>query len=675
VTVPPASRVGEVIAKKYALEELLGAGGMGEVYRATNTHFGRTVAIKLLRAEHVRNEGILNRFLQEARAANLVRHVNVVDVLDMGRDEQGCPFIVQEYLDGLDLRSYLKKGPTRKLPIDDALDILIPIADAVGVAHARGVVHRDLKPGNIFLADVGGRRVPKVLDFGVSQIMATAADARITQTGEAIGTPAYMSPEQIQNPKQVDAGSDVWSLGVILYELIAGHHPYTSGDSAPGGVFVRIATQDPVPIEQVEPRVPHDLARVVRRCLRRKREERYPTALELARDLQHIKRGDPIEPTQKISTPPPPLKRPPPAPALPAPAAPEPESYTVSGLTGVQTSDLEHDIKIGAPLSSSRQPAAPPVAPAEVPDLDLGAVRSSARVPAAPPAPAPGSNPNLGPPSSGPALAAPRASSAGFAAAPAPPPPPQRSDPALGTGMRMIGGDDFDDDEFQVERGSALAAQHVSSARMPAGSISGVRADALEVDDPRKRKQLRHDVRKPSPARFDWSPLVAALVCALTFTAVTGATWRLLHDPSGWRVMAALPTAFDGHSPVASGITALLAGAACLTAALVGLLRSPRRAGLVLTGIAMFVVAMAMIVVTFAAISAEPETPAPDAGRLVPFALPAAGVGLVVWLLRLAYERWLEESAAKKAAAIALVVLASLAAFGSVELLVGAIGA
>src|SRR5262249_45234683 len=154
-----------------------------------NTHFGRTVAIKLLRAEHVRNAAILNRFLQEARAANLVRHVNVVDVLDMGRDEQGRPFIVQEYLDGLDLKSYLKMGSTPKLGIADALDIIIPIAEAVGVAHARGVVHRDLKPGNIFLADVGGRRVPKVLDFGVSQIMATAADARITQTGEAIGTP------------------------------------------------------------------------------------------------------------------------------------------------------------------------------------------------------------------------------------------------------------------------------------------------------------------------------------------------------------------------------------------------------------------------------------------------------------------------------------------------------
>src|SRR5271165_377760 len=162
------SRQGELLGGKYLLEERLGSGGMGDVWRAKHVALEREVAIKVLRWEHADNPDIAARFLKEARTANLVRHPNVVDVLDVGQDDEGAPFLVQELLVGQDLGRYATdKGGS--LPVDEALRILLPVIDAVAFAHAKGVVHRDLKPENVFLAREGSKLVPKLLDFGISQ--------------------------------------------------------------------------------------------------------------------------------------------------------------------------------------------------------------------------------------------------------------------------------------------------------------------------------------------------------------------------------------------------------------------------------------------------------------------------------------------------------------------------
>lgn len=277
---------------------------MGDVYRAVNEDVGRSVAIKVLRSEHASNGPIVERFLREARAANLVRHPNVVDVLDVGRDGDGSPFIVQELLQGQDLSKYVE-ARGGKLTLAEIERYLLPVIDAVAEAHARGVVHRDIKPENVFLAEEGTRRVPKLLDFGISKIR--LPNVRATEVGVMMGTPAYMAPEQIQGARDADPRTDVWALGVMLFELIAGRLPFDAADAP--ALFVAIATKDAPRLIDVSPEVAPDVSRVCDRCLRRSPGARYPSALELARDLRHVLEGREIEPTQQLSL------RPPPAPA------------------------------------------------------------------------------------------------------------------------------------------------------------------------------------------------------------------------------------------------------------------------------------------------------------------------------------------------------------------------
>jgi len=297
--VESARRVGEVLASKYRLEELLGSGGMGQVYRAVNLDVGRTVAIKVLREEHAQNAQVVERFLREARAANLVRHPNVVDVLDIGREADGTPFIVQELLDGEDLAHLVeRRGGT--LPLREVIDILVPVIDAVSEAHAHGVIHRDIKPENVFLARGKHAPVPKLLDFGISKV--SVPDQLVTELGVMMGTPAYMPPEQIEGVQAADPRSDVWALGVMLFELITGRMPFQAA-TAPA-LFHAIATEDAPTLLEVGAEVPPEISRVVARCLRRVAAERYPTAAELSRDLRHVAEGTDLEPTGRRSIPP-----------------------------------------------------------------------------------------------------------------------------------------------------------------------------------------------------------------------------------------------------------------------------------------------------------------------------------------------------------------------------------
>jgi eukaryotic-like serine/threonine-protein kinase len=288
--------VGDVLASKYRIEALLGTGGMGDVYRATNILLNREVAIKLLHLKHAADADLLERFMREARVANVVRHPNVVDVLDIDKDADGSPFIVQELLFGEDLSHYAKAHG--RLTLDEIRTLVLPIVEAVAEAHSHGVIHRDIKPANVFLASQhvtldgpvsssvrraprsGVRVVPKLLDFGISKLR--SADIRATDVGVLLGTPAYMAPEVLHGVRDADARTDVWALGVMLFELLAGRRPFLA--TGPN-VFVEIATTDAPPLADVAPEIDRDVCEVVDRCLRRDVTQRFASANELATAL------------------------------------------------------------------------------------------------------------------------------------------------------------------------------------------------------------------------------------------------------------------------------------------------------------------------------------------------------------------------------------------------------
>ena len=268
------SRKGDFLAGKYLLEHCLGIGGMGEVYRATNVSLDRKVAIKLLNADFAKNEDDVLRFLREARAAAAVRHPNVVDVIDVAREDDGTPFIVQELLSGEDLEQFLHNSGGR-LSADEILDIMIPVADAISAAHAKQVIHRDLKPANIFLAREGSRIVPKVLDFGAC-LYKTMGGQSSKEARMLIGTPHYMAPEQVVADKELDARADVWAMGVIMYELLVGETPFEAENV--NEVLKLVRTKRIPSIRQLAPETPNELRDVAKRCMSRIRADRYDDA-------------------------------------------------------------------------------------------------------------------------------------------------------------------------------------------------------------------------------------------------------------------------------------------------------------------------------------------------------------------------------------------------------------
>jgi serine/threonine protein kinase len=280
VYLPGVPSEGELIAGKYCIEKLLGHGGMGVVLKAQHLQLQQPVAIKFLLPDVLRLKGPVERFLREARAAVRIQNEHVAKVLDVGQLDSGLPYMVMEYLDGRDLGDLIEKeGP---LPFDEAVLYVCETCEAIAEAHALGIIHRDLKPSNLFLSRAGRGTTIKVLDFGISKLEHDSS-GKLTTTNIAMGSPHYMSPEHIKNPKGCDARSDIWSLGMVLYELLTGRTAF-SAESLPA-LFVAIATEEPKPILELRPGIPADLAASVMRCLRKNPDERFQTIDELAEAL------------------------------------------------------------------------------------------------------------------------------------------------------------------------------------------------------------------------------------------------------------------------------------------------------------------------------------------------------------------------------------------------------
>ena len=275
--------IGKTLAGKYRIEERLKDGGMGMVYRGTHVLMDKTVAIKVLRPSLAADEKIVARFSREARAASRISHPNALSVTDFGEDENGVVFLVMEYLNGKTLKQVIREnGP---LPLARVVDIMRQVGDALSVAHSQGVVHRDLKSDNIMLLTTAVGEHAKVLDFGIAKINEPegTVDPGLTAPNLVIGTPQYMSPEQCSQTSEIDQRSDIYSFGVILYEMLVGHVPF-SGES-PTIVMMK-QLQEPVPsILDERGDVPPSVARVVARAMAKVPGNRYQTVDALIEDL------------------------------------------------------------------------------------------------------------------------------------------------------------------------------------------------------------------------------------------------------------------------------------------------------------------------------------------------------------------------------------------------------
>ena len=273
----------------YRIESLIGVGGMGEVYLARDERLGRKAALKLLPAQPNEDEAQLRRFKNEARTASALNHPNILTVYEIGA-EGNVQFIATEFIEGVTLRDALAAG---RMSAHSAVEIAVQVASALAAAHDAGVVHRDIKPENIMLRPDG---YVKVLDFGIAKLTEqrrASGEAQIettallqTRPGVVLGTAHYMSPEQARGQK-VDARSDIWSLGVVLYEMVAGSPPFRG--ETPSDCIAAILTAEPAPVSGISPDVPARLESILQKALRKNTDERYQTIKEMLAELRILK--------------------------------------------------------------------------------------------------------------------------------------------------------------------------------------------------------------------------------------------------------------------------------------------------------------------------------------------------------------------------------------------------
>jgi len=278
-------RVGDILSGKYRVERVLGAGGMGVVVQAHHLQLDERVAIKFLLPEGLKNPEALARFEREARAAVKIKNEHVARTIDVGKLDNGAPYIVMEFLEGTDLASLLRSRGS--LGIDETVEFLLQASEAIAEAHALGIIHRDLKLENLFVVRrADGLMSVKVLDFGISKVTGLAGSGRdvgMTRTSTIMGSPLYMSPEQLHSTRDVDTRTDIWAIGVIIYELISGRPPFV-GDSMPE-LVAKILTRPPEPLLNLRPDAPLGLERVILRCLEKDKAQRYVNIAEMAMAL------------------------------------------------------------------------------------------------------------------------------------------------------------------------------------------------------------------------------------------------------------------------------------------------------------------------------------------------------------------------------------------------------
>jgi eukaryotic-like serine/threonine-protein kinase len=362
--------VGAVLNGRFRLVRLLGEGGMGAVYEADSLRGEGKRAIKMLHPEFVKEDQILQRFFAEAQATRALTHPNIAQVFESATAEDGTPYLVMELLQGIPLSSYLDQG--NPIPPQHALPIIYGILQALTMAHAQRVIHRDLKPDNLFLVrDPRGAFVVKVLDFGIAQVLDAAGGmGQKTRTGVLLGTPGYMSPEQIKNSKGVDARTDLWSVGIIFYEMLTAKQPFPADNE-----FARLTcvlTEEVKPIEQVAPHLAA-WSSFFQRALAKEPPQRFQSAEEMAQAINAVARGG----TAKPATPPP-------SAAVPSAQSKQGQFGTVPAMASAA------DPRIAAPPAGQRPPEPGSVQQYSVPAW-------SAPTPSQNPAPYPSAQP-MGPP-------------------------------------------------------------------------------------------------------------------------------------------------------------------------------------------------------------------------------------------------------------------------------------
>lgn len=278
---------GALVGERYEVVRLIGKGGMGEVYEAVNVNSGRAVALKTIRAEIEQSLEQRRRFLREAKAATAIDHPNVIEVLDVFEDDDGTLVMVMELLRGETLKAHRHKRGA--LTLHETAVLMVPVVEALHAAHAKGIVHRDLKPENVFLAESLGATVPRVLDFGIAKVLDPATINSETQgggtsTGSLLGTPHYMSYEQAMSEKDIDQRSDVWSLGVMVFEALTGRRPIEFENL--GEMYTKFLTGSVPSIRELVPSVPDDVVQVLDGCLRLDRAERLDSLAPLIEVLR-----------------------------------------------------------------------------------------------------------------------------------------------------------------------------------------------------------------------------------------------------------------------------------------------------------------------------------------------------------------------------------------------------
>lgn len=301
---------GAIVANRFQLGRQLGQGGMGAVWSATHTVTGKTVALKFLSGPSEADDDSRRRLLREARAACSVRHPNVVQVHDVLELEGGAPVLVMDLLEGESLGDRLERQT--KLPPDELVRLVVPMVSALEAAHARGVIHRDIKPDNVFLANRPDGSVDvKVLDFGIAKVTkldeSSQETAKLTGTGAMMGTPYYMAPEQVYGERDLDARTDLWATGVLMYEGLAGVRP---SEGANLGQILKLVTLGPFkPLLEAAPSTPPALARIVEACLERDRGRRIASARELRETLERFLAGNTFDGAALPAVEPPPPTR------------------------------------------------------------------------------------------------------------------------------------------------------------------------------------------------------------------------------------------------------------------------------------------------------------------------------------------------------------------------------